>query len=898
MNLSSEHIDYIIKDLNYRGIVAEGVQDELIDHVCSAVETELQEGGRFIDAYHKVLHSFGHNSGLRETQKQILKTENKTVKLMLRNYMTIALRNLRKHSFYTFINVMGLAVSIASCLLIVLYITNELNFDNHHLAADRIYRVDTEVKFGGNHLRMATSPGPLAETLKAEYPEVENAGRLWSMGSMLIKRTDQNIKENDVILADSSILNVFTIPFIQGNPKGALSQPYSMIISQRTAEKYFPNENPVGQSLVVENKDSYKITGVYENMPPTSHFNYEIILSLISEPYHKNPQWLSSNFNTYIKLRQGADYKSLNAKLPAMVDKYGGPEAKAAFGADFTMEKFRAGGNKLEWTLRPLKDIHLYSDLTAELGVNSDITYIYLFGAIALFILAIACINFMNLSTARSANRAKEVGIRKVMGSLRSHLVRQFLSESILLSVFSFLVAMALAWMILPSFNALAGKQLFIPFATGSFWLVVIPSAVIIGIFAGIYPSFFLSSFRPVNVLKGNVSLGMKSGTVRSSLVVFQFSISILLIIGTIAVNRQLGFIQNKKIGFNKDQIIVIKDAYGMGNQLQSFKEEMLQDNRILSGTISGFLPVSNTNRSDNSHWPEGKQPTGDNLVALQSWRVDYDYVKTLGIKIKEGRDFSNEFSSDSTGVILNETAAKMFGYEKDPIGKKISRFGDGVDPGGFDPNKTKNFKIIGIVEDFHFESLKQNITPLALFLDKSVGLISFRFEAKNSKDVIESMEKTWKAMAPGVPFSYSFLDEDFGNMYSAEQRLGKIFTVFAGLAILIACLGLFALTSFTAEQRTKEIGIRKVLGASVSSIVLLLSKEFGKLIIIAFVLAAPLAWYGVEWWLKSYTYKADIGILVYLIAGISAFLVAWLTMSFQSFKAASNNPVKSLRSE
>jgi putative ABC transport system permease protein len=897
MNLSSDHIDYIIKDLNYRGIVADGIQDEMIDHVCSAVEIEMKTGARFIDAYHKVLHSFGHNAGLRDTQKEILKTENKTVKIMLINYMTIALRNLRKHSFYTFINVMGLAVGIASCLLIVLYINNELSYDTHYDGADRIYRVDTEVKFGGNHLHMATSPGPLAETLKANYPEVENAGRFWSRGSMLFKRSDQNIKENDVVLADSSIINVFTIPFIQGNPKGALNEPNSMIISQKTAEKYFPNENPVGQSLIVENMDSYKITGVYKNMPPTSHFNFDIILSIVSEPYHKDPQWLSSNFNTYIKLRPGADYKSLESKFPAMVDKYAGPQARAAFGDDFTMDKFRAGGNKLEWTMRPLKDIHLHSDLTAELGINSDITYIYLFGAIALFILAIACINFMNLSTARSANRAKEVGVRKVMGSLRSHLVRQFLSESILLSVFSFFVAIGLAWMILPSFNILSDKQLFIPFTAGSFWLTVISSAVLIGILAGVYPSFFLSGFKPVNVLKGNVSLGMKSGLVRSALVVFQFSISILLIICTIAVNRQLGFIQNKKIGFNKDQIIVIKDAYGMGNQLQSFKEEILKDSRILSGTISGFLPVSGTNRNDNSHWPEGKQPTGDNLIALQCWRVDYDYIKTLGMKIKDGRDFSIEFPSDSTSVILNEAAVKMFGYDQDPLGKKISRFGDG--PGVFDPNKAyANFKIIGVVEDFHFESLKQNITPLAFFLSKSVGLISFRFEAKNSHEVIESLEKTWKAMAPGLPFSYSFLDEDFGNMYAAEQRLGKIFTVFAGLAILIACLGLFALTSFTAEQRTKEIGIRKVLGASVSSIVLLLSKEFGKLIVIAFVLAAPLAWYGVEWWLKGYTYKADIGILVYLIAGLSAFMVAWLTMSFQSFKAASNNPVKSLRSE
>ena len=842
MKLTAEHIDYIIKDLNHRGIVAEGIQEELIDHVCSSVEMEMKNDLRFKDAYHKVLRSFGHNAGLRETQKQILNIETKTVKLMLKNYITIAFRNLRKHSFYTFINILGLAIGIASCLLIVLYITHELSYDTHHVSADRIYRVDCEIKFGPNHLRMAVTPGPMAEALRNDYPEVEHAGRFWNNGSMLVKRVDQNIKETDVVFADSSILNIFTIPFIQGNPKDALRDPYSMIISQRAAEKYFPNESPIGQILILENKDNYKITGVYENMPATSHFRYDLIMALVSDPYHRDPQWLSNNFTTFIKLKPGTDYKDLEAKFPKMVDKYAGPEARRALGNDFTMEKFRASGNKIEWTLRPLTDIHLHSDLTAELGVNSDITYVYLFGAIGFFILAIACINFMNLSTARSANRAKEVGVRKVMGSLRSHLVRQFLTESILLSAFSFSLAIVIGWLILPWFNEFSDKLLFLPFSRGSFWVIVVGAAVLIGILAGVYPSFFLSAFKPVHVLKGNVSRGMKSGLVRSTLVVFQFSISILLIIGTIAVNRQLGFIQNKKIGFKKDQVIVIKDAYGMANQLQSFKEEVLKDTRIINGTISGFLPVTGTNRNDNTYWPQGMDPSAENMVSLQCWRVDFDYLNTLSMNIKAGRDFSKEFPSDSGAVILNEAALKLFGITGDPLGKKISTFGpDGS--GSFDAKNVKSYPVVGVVEDFHFESLKQNISPLAFFLSPSNGLISFRFVAKDTQEVIAAIEKTWKSMAPGLPFSYSFLDEDFGRMYSAEQRLGKIFVVFAGLAIIIACLGLFALTSFTAEQRTKEIGIRKVLGASVSSIVLLLSKEFGKLIIIAFALAAPLAW-------------------------------------------------------
>lgn len=898
MNLSGEHIDYIIKDLNYRGLVADEIQDELIDHVCSSVEEEMKDGLRFMEAYHKVLHRFGHNAGLRQAQKQIIEAEIETkARIMLRNYFTIAFRNLKKQSFYSLINILGLAIGIASCLIIVLFVVNELSYDRYHVDADRIYRVNCEIKFGANHLNLAVAPAPMADALRRDYPEIEHSARFWNGGSVLVKRVDQNIKETEVVYADSSIFSVFTIPFLQGNAAQVLRDPNTMVISQRAAEKYFPGENPIGQTLIIENKDNYKITGVYENIPTNSHFHFDMMLALVSTDYNKDQNWLSNNFSTYIKLRKGSNYKDLEAKFPKMIDTYAGPQARLALGDDFTMEKFRASGNKLEWTLMPLTDIHLHSDLTAELGVNSDITYVYLFGAVALFILGIACINFMNLSTARSANRAKEVGMRKVMGSLRSHLVRQFLTESILLALFSLFIGVLIAWLALPVFNDLADKDLNLPLGNSLFWMIAFASSIFIGILAGVYPSLFLSAFKPVNVLKGNLALGMKSGAVRSALVVFQFSISIVLIIGTIAVNYQLSYIQNKKIGFNKDQVIVIKDAYGLGNQLQSFKEEVLKDSRIASGTISGFLPVSGTSRNDNTYWPFGSQPTQDNMVSLQCWRVDYDYVKTLGMKIKLGRDFSKEFRSDSSAVIVNEAALNLFGYKADPLGKKISTF-KGDTKNDIIPGITDDFSVVGVVEDFHFESLKQNITPVALFLSKSTGLISFRFEAKDTKEVITSIEKTWKSIAPDMPFSYSFLDQDFGKMYSSEQRLGKIFVVFAGLAIVIAGLGLFALTSFTAEQRTKEIGIRKVLGASVSSIVVLLSKEFGKLILISFIIAAPLAWWCVDWWLKSYTYKTEIGVMVYLLAGVSAFLIAWLTIGYQSIKAATNDPVRSLRSE
>jgi putative ABC transport system permease protein len=898
--LTREHIDYIIKDLDYRGVVLDGFRDEVVDHICSAVETELSNGGRFLDAYLEVLRRFGHTHGLRETQKQVLITKNQKTKFMIRNYFTIAFRNLRKHRFYSFINIFGLAMGIASCLIIVLFVINELSYDRYHTKAERIYRVNTEIKYGSNHYRLAVCSAPMAEALRQDYPEVEAAVRFRNRGSWLVKRGEHvdNFKEERVIFTDSTFFRVFSVPVLEGDGKTALREPNTMAISRSMAKKYFPGESALGQTLILDNNLPTKVTAVFEDMPSAGHFHFDILVALSGLDEAKSTSFLGNNFNTYVLLKPGTDPEQFQAKLPGVVEKHIGPQIGAALGGDFSMKKFRDGGNIFEFTLMPVTDIHLHSDLTAELEPNSDVTYVYLFGAIALFILVIACINFMNLSTARSANRAKEVGIRKVMGSLRLHLVRQFLMESILLSACAFVLAIILASAFMPAFNDLSLKKLSVPLTDPFFYLVLFSASLIIGVMAGLYPSFFLSAFKPVNVLKGNVALGMKSGFIRSALVVFQFVISIILIIGTITINRQLNYIQNKKIGFEKDQVIVVYDAYALGDKLQVFKDQVLQNNMIQSGTITGYLPVSGTWRNDNSFWPEGSQPTEENMVGIQNWTVDHDYVKTMQMKIKSGRDFSAEFLSDSSAMILNEAAVNSFNFGSDPIGKRITTF-EGQNPDGTpDPSRLRSWTVIGVIEDFHFESLRQNIGPLALMLDRSNGMISFRFKAENAQNVIGAIESIWKNLAPGQPFQYSFLDEDFSRMYSSEQRLGKIFALFAGFAIFIACLGLFALTAFTAEQRTKEIGIRKVLGASVPSIVVLLSKEFGKLIIIAFVLAAPLAWYAVTWWLESYTYKVEVGVFVYILAGVLAFLVAWFTMGYQSIKAATANPVNSLRSE
>ncbi|MBS1682315.1 MAG: ABC transporter permease [Bacteroidetes bacterium] len=825
---------------------------------------------------------------------------------MLKNYLTIGFRNLRKQGFYSFINVSGLAIGVAACLIIVLFVIDELSYDKYNNKADRIYRINGEIKFGENHIHMATSAAPLAQAMSQDYPEIESAVRFRSHGSYLVKPANgtDNIKEQRVIWTDSTFFKIFSVQILEGNGNTALSQPASVAISKTTAEKYFPNQSALGQLLTLDNKYTAKVTAVFEDMPRASHFHFDILISLMGDwPAAKEAQstnFLSNNFQTYFLLKTGTDAGAFERKFPGFIKKFIAPQISAALGNDFTMEKYLAAGNKYEFTLTPLLDIHLHSNLKVELEPNGNITYVYLFSIVALFILAIACVNFMNLSTARSANRAKEVGVRKVMGSLRGHLVRQFLTESTLITVVAFLIAIGLAYFVLPLFNSLSAKSLSIPFSNPIFYLSIIAVALVVGMLAGVYPSFFLSSFRPVHVLKGQVSLGMKSGFIRSALVIFQFAISTFLIIGAITINRQLNFIQTKKLGFEKDQVITIHDTYALRPNVQSFKTEATKISAIESATISGFLPVESSDswRNDNTFWKEGNQPTIENLVSLQNWTVDNDYIKTLGMKIKQGRGFSNEFPSDSMAVVLNEAAAAQFGFGANAVGQKIQTFDGNRPDGSPDPSTIKYWTVIGVIDNFHFSSLKEGITSLGLFLGKSDGSISFRFHAKNSQEVIQSLEKVWKQLAPGQPFQYSFLDEDFGKMYDSEQRLGKIFASFATLAVIIACLGLFALTAFTAEQRTKEIGIRKVMGASVSSIVVLLSKEFGKLIVIAFVVAAPLAWYAIDWWLKGYTYKTEIGVMVYALAGIFCLLIAWLTMGFQSIKAATANPVKSLRSE
>jgi len=816
---------------------------------------------------------------------------------MINNYLKIAIRNLFKQKFYSIINISGLTIGLTCVILISLYVIHELSYDKHHEKWENTYRAAFYLKFGGKEAEYAVAPAPLAAAMQEEIPEVESATRFRSWGSFLVKRDDpdsENIKQYGVIWADSNVFDVFTMPLLKGNPKTCLKDPNTVILSESTAKKYFNEEDPLNQSLILNNDRIVKVTGIFEDMPETSHFTFDIMMAMEGLEESKNQIWLSNNFKTYFTLREGSDPQVVEQKLNDLLYKYAGEQIKQIMG--FTMEEFEKQDNKASFFIQPLSSIHLKSDLVAEMGPNSDIQYVYIFSAVALFILILACVNFMNLSTAKSAERAKEVGIRKVLGSYRIHLIRLFLSESIVISCISAITAIILAQSLLHPFNNLAGITLTIPYASLMFWITILSGSFVIGLSAGIYPAFYLSSFKPASILTGEVSKGRSSSLIRNMLVIFQFSISIILIIGTIAVYNQLNFIQNKKLGFNKDQVIILHDSYVLGNQVESFKNEILKNPEFISGTVSGFLPVNNSNRNNTSYWKKGDR-SAENSINWQQWRVDHSYINTLGMRIIKGRNFSEEFPSDSTAIIINEKASEVLGWE-DPIGKELETFKGGGSANDFDQNKVQTYKIIGVVENFHWESLKQNIGSLCMILESSTSKISFRFNSQNTKEVIQILQDKWNKIASGQPFQYSFLDEEFGNMYESEQKTGQIFSSFAILAIFIACLGLFALAAFTAEKRMKEIGIRKVLGASTGSIVLMFTKDFGKLVIIALVIAIPIAWYVIKLWLEGFAYKEVQGPWIYAGAGIISFIIEWLTVSYQSLKAAISNPVNSLRDE
>ncbi|MEQ8684566.1 MAG: ABC transporter permease [Imperialibacter sp.] len=812
---------------------------------------------------------------------------------MLTNYLRIALRSLRRSKFFSLINILGLAIGICSFLLIIFFVQDELSFDKHLPHAERMYRVDMTGRFGGNEFNIAVVSAAQGPQMKEDFPEVEDYVRFRTRGYFLVKYGEDVYKEESVAYVDANVFDFFGINMISGDPVTALKEPKTLVITEALAKKLFGDDEAVGKVVKISNDQDYKITGVMAPLPQNTHFHFDILASMETLDEAKNAIWLSQNFQTYFRLAEGASVENLEAKFPEMVEKYIGPELERFMGA--SMEDFAEAGNNIGYYMTPVTDIHLHSQVDVQLGPPGDIKYVYIFSAVAAFILIIACVNFMNLATARSANRAKEVGVRKVMGAYRHNLISQFLLESLIITAISFVVAIGLLAVALPYFNELTGKVFSLSIlATPTLAVSLVAILIVVGLLAGSYPAFFLSAFQPASVLKGKLNIGMKSGSLRSVLVVLQFSISIFLVVGTLIVFDQLDYIQKKKLGYDREQLIVLQNTYVLDKSIESFKNEVVANNYFTSGSISGFLPIRSS--SNNSAMFPGRNPKSNSTTSLAMFYVDYDYIPTLGMELIEGRNFSKDFGADSLGVIINEATAKQFGIADDPIGQELGTFdGDDSDP---EDLRIKVFKVIGVVKDFHFESLKTDIRPAVIFLGESTSRITFKLNTIEYAEAISFLHSKWDEFAPGQPFEYAFYNEEFNAEYKAEEKIGEIFGIFAGLAIFIACLGLFGLAAFTAEQRTKEVGIRKVLGASISSIILLLSKEFMKLVLIAFVITVPLAWFAMDAWLQDFAYRTTIGVGVFALAGGLSFVIAWLTMSVHSYKTAAMNPSSSLRTE
>lgn len=807
---------------------------------------------------------------------------------MLANYIRTAVRNLLKRKGYSLINIAGLAIGMAACLLILMFVNDELSYDAFNEKADRIYRVAASFFYGGRSFDIAVAPAPLAQALLDEYPEVENAVRFRQRGRYIFRYGDNTYREMRVSYVDPSFFDIFSIRLFKGNPDTVLDDPNSLILSQNTAQKYFGEEEPVGKTLRLNDRTDYMVTGVFEEIPGNSHFHFDVFISMTSLDESKSKIWMSQNFQTYILLHEGADPAALEAKFPDLLLKYMGPQIESFMGK--SMEKL-IEENELrgEFFLQPLQDIHLHSDLIAEMEATSDVKYVYIFTAIALFILIIASINYMNLSTARSAGRAREVGIRKVLGSLRSQLIRQFLTESMLLCLVSLALALGLVRLALPFFNRLSGKVLTMadlgnPAMLGALVLV----SIFVGILAGSYSAFLISAFQPVNVLKGHLKSAGKSRWLRSGLVVFQFAASIILVVGTFVVRSQLHYIQNKKLGYDKEQVIILNNTYLLGDQAETFKNQMLTYPQIVRASISDYLPVP-SNNNNSSVLPEGERDS-KKATSMQNWIVDHDYIETLGMKIVDGRDFSREYPTDAGATVINQAAAKQFDWAH-PVGRRIGRIIS-------NQGDIELYEVIGVVEDFHFQTLKETIGPLVMFLGQSNGNISFRVETEDISGTIGLLRKEWDKFLPYQPFEYSFLDERFADMYRAEQRIGSIFGVFAGFAIFIGCLGLFALAAFIAEQRTREIGIRKVLGATAANIIRLLTKEFVILIAAANVVAWPIAYWVMRGWLEEFSYRMSLNVWIFVLAGALTLWIGLLTVSVQAVKASLANPADSIRYE
>ena len=809
---------------------------------------------------------------------------------MIQNFFRVALRQLKKQGVYSAIKIGGFALGIATCLLIALYIRNESGYDRDYVNGDRLYRLMTSYRRdNGTFDKTPAFPAPMAKSISTDFPQVELTGRVMpyslfagaGSNEVRIQGQTQDIYESGFTYADQTLFDMFHFPMVYGDRAHALSEPGSIVISKRKADKYFPNQDPVGKILYLNDdlKTPHKISGVIVD-PVHTHLDFDFYLSLTGHELWQGEQeqWLAGNYDTYLLLRAGVNPVQLQDKLMTLWRKYTLP---AYSGFTKNPEDIY---KRMKFYLEPITAIHLSAEDDDSIH-HGDGRFVLLFGVVGAFILLLACINFINLSTARSANRAKEVGLRKVVGSRRSGLVLQFLVESLVLSYFSFLLALGMACLLMPLFDRLTNTTLHIPWS--EWWLLptLLTTGTVVGLLAGVYPAVYLSRFRPVDVLKGQVARGSRGRGLRSVLVVFQFTTSVILIIATFVVYRQVHFIMNRKMGYDKDQVLLIQGTGSMDDKkLASLKTELLGLEGVKKVSVSDMLPVTGGKRDMESYWKAGREKI-DETVTAQSWWVDPDYIATFGMQLLQGRSFSADIASDSSAIVINEAMAKKLGL-KDPLGQVLT-FGN--------PFK---MHIIGVVADFNYESIREQVRPLVLHRGSWATIVAVKTNTADMAGLIKKVGAVWKTFSPQQELRYNFLDEGFARMYDDVRRAANIFTALATLAIVIASLGLFALSAFMAEQRQKEIGIRKVLGATVAQLTGLLSRDFLRLVLLSIFIASPLAYWGMHKWLQGYAYRIDISGWTFLIAGCLVAAIAMLTISFQAIRAAVANPANTLRSE
>ncbi len=809
---------------------------------------------------------------------------------MFKNYLKIAFRNFKKQPFFTFLNIFGLAVGTAGALLITLYIYDELNYDKMFTGVDTLYRIDVDINYGVNKNALATVAAPMAAVVKNDYPQVESITRLRGWGSMLVRKagTEKNIKSPDNIFADPSFFNMFGINLLEGNATTALNEPNTLVLTKSAAKIYFGDARALGKSLILDNKDIYTVTGVIEDFPKNSFLrDYSILMSMPSLKDAQSNNWSGNNYSTFVRILPKTNIAKFETQLQVIFENHVIPFVRKNFSSNMTLEKFKNDGNEFKYSVIPLKNIHLHSDRTAELSANNSIENVYMLFFIGLFLIVLACINFTNLSTAQSLKKAKEVGVRKTLGSNKRDLIKQFLTESIVIVFISLIFALIIAIMALPNFSSLSGKEIEIPFSNPFFWLVLGIAVLILGLISGSYPALVMTRFLPAKVLKGSGQTVVGGSKVRNGLVVFQFAISAFLMISTLVVYQQMHYIKSKDLGYTKEQVLIIEDVYAAGEKVPQLKQEIKKLSSVQNATISSFLPTP-SNRNDNSFTLEGDS-SGDNSVQIQKWDIDHDYLSTLNIELIKGRNFNPLFSTDSTAIIVNETTASKFGLTPAAvIGKKIKDDSDNI-----------AYSIIGVVKDFHISSLRNNISPVGLRLSRrtSSNLI-VKLAPHNFSKTIDQIKGIWDKTVNKQPFGYYFMDDSFNNVYNTEQRLGKIFLTFTILSMLIACLGLFGLAAFNVEKRVKEIGVRKILGATIGQLAYTLSVDFIKLVIIAILIALPLGWFVMNRWLEDFSYHIQISWWVFITVAMLAIFISLLTVSYQAIKAAIANPVKSLRTE